>query len=327
MRRSCLWVLSLTILAAVGCGAQDILLETEKGYLFTVADVLAVPGEEAELRARLQAGDLLSAQGGYVVRFHREGQLFKAAETGGDGTAVVAFRPEAPGDYVFTAELSPNGFPGAVPEPVALRVACRPGDAPMVIVDLDKTLVAGGFQQVLIGQAEPMPGSQRVMKRLAERYTVAYLTHRPDYFGPKSKAWLRRNEYPSGPVLLSGLGGFLKGSEAFKSGVLAELQKQFRKIELGIGDKISDARAYHEHGLKAFAIVRPEDTAPTEELQELLAQLKALPDAVQVVGGWDEIESAVFDQASFPPSRMRQRIGEMLDARQAREKPQPAGGR
>ncbi len=308
----------LLALAVGGCGAQDVLLQTQKGYLFTAADAIAPPGEPVDLRVRLQAGDLLRGQRGCVVRFYRGGEFFKAAETDADGAAVVAFTPEKPGDEHFTAELSPNGFPGDPPGPVRLVLACRKPDAAMLVVDLDRTLVGSGFQQVMIGDPKPMAGSRRVMKRLAERYGVVYLTHRPDYFGPKSKAWLKKHAYPPGPLLLSDLGGFLSGSEKFKSGVLAGLRRRFHRLEMGIGDKPSDGQAYHDNGMKAFVILQPGEATRDEELEGLIAALEKLPDAVVAVTGWDQIESAVFGKASFPRSGLLGKLRKMLQARKAK---------
>lgn len=309
------------VFMAGGCGAQDALLGAEKGYLFTAYDAVCLPGEPVELRARLQAGDLLSAQSGYVVRFLRDGKIFKAAETDGDGVAAVTFTPAAAGDVRFAVEVSPNGFPDEPPSPVALLVACRAADTPLMVVDLDKTLVASGFQDVLIGEPRPMPESPRVMKRLAGRYSVVYLTHRPDYFGPKSKAWLRAHAYPAGPLLLSDIGGFLKGSEAFKSRVLAELRRRFKRIEIGVGDKVSDAKAYHDNEIKAFLIIQPDQAGSAEELRKLSESLAELPDAVQVVTGWDQVEKAVFAKASFPRSRAQQQLNKRAEALEARQPP------
>jgi len=323
MSRLAMLPLLLSWLGAGGCGAQDVLLGAERGYLFAAYDALALPGETVELRGRLQAGDLLSAQRGFVVRFVREGAIFKAAETDSHGVAAVTFTPSRAGEYRFRAELSPSGFADRPPSPAELVVACRPRDAPMMVVDLDKTLVASGFQQVLIGEPEPMPHSQRVARRLAGRYGVVYLTHRPDFFGPKSKAWLAGHGYPPGPVLLSDVGGFLAGSEEFKSGALAELCRRFKRIEIGVGDKIADAKAYHANGLKAFLIIQPDPAAGAEALRTLAQSLQELPESVQVVTGWDQVEKAVFSKASFPRSQAQAQLNRMADALPG--KPPPGG--
>ncbi|MBE3069617.1 MAG: hypothetical protein IMZ66_05205 [Planctomycetes bacterium] len=315
MRTPLLVALSVCTLAAGGCGAQQILLGTEGAYLFTVMDALALPGEDVLLRARLQAGDLLRGRAGQVVRFSRDGVLYKAGETDGDGVAAVTFTPPEPGDYRFVADVAAAGLPDEPPRPRELLIACRAADAPVVVVDLDKTIVASGFHAVLLGNPEPMPGSPEVLSRLARDRTVVFLTHRPDYFGPKSKQWLRAQGYPPGPVLLSTVGGFLKGSGTYKQDAIRSLKQRFKGIAVGIGDKVSDAQAYHDNGLKAFLIVQVPDDASADALEQLADSIKGLPDAVQVVTGWGEIEKALFDAGAYPRSAIERRLRDLAGER------------
>jgi hypothetical protein len=60
------------MLGLSGCGARQAVLGGE-GYFFRTYDVIALPGEPVDLRAKLEAGDLLSDQPGRVVRFRRDG--------------------------------------------------------------------------------------------------------------------------------------------------------------------------------------------------------------------------------------------------------------
>jgi len=318
------WLTVLFLASAAaggGCGTQRMLLGTKGSYLFTAMDALARPGEQVQLRARVQGGDLLQARAGLVVHFYRQGTLYKAAETDGDGVANVSFTPEAAGDYRFTVEVSPVGLPDEPPRPQELRVACRTEDTPIVVVDLDKTVVASGFQTVLIGDPSPMDGSVEVLRRLGKTHTIVYLTHRPDYFGPKSKAWIREKGFPPGPMLLSTLGGFLKGSGEYKSRMLREMGGRFRRIEIGIGDKISDAQAYHDNGLKAFAILPLPETDDPAELEELIDAMEGLPEAVQLVTGWDQIERALFAGGAYPRSAMVRRLQERVQALKKQAEP------
>ena len=327
MARSAAMIPLLAAAALTGCGAQSALLGTEKTYLFGAYDVLCTPGQTVALRARLQAGDFLRGRAGHVVRFRREAALYAAALTDGDGVAAVSFTPRQSGDIVFTADVAPSGLPDAPPQPARLVVACRPADAPLVVVDLDKTLVASGFQEVLLGSPAPMPDSPRVMRRIAEKHGVVYLTHRPDLFGPKSKAYLRRHGYPEGPLLLSDIRGFLQGSEAFKSGMLAELRRQFCNLQVGIGDKISDAAAYHANGIRALLIVQPDDIATAEGLAELAGQIeRGLPPEVQVVTNWRQIEQAIFEGRSFSRDEMVRHLRSLAGGRAPATAPAAAGG-
>ena len=287
-----------------GCGAEHVLLGTTSENLFVTMDAVTVPGEPVAVRARLQGGDFLSAKPGYVVRFYRDGKLFAAAETNDDGMATVTVRPTAVGDIHIRAELAAAGFDGGRPEPQELLVACRSPQTPIVVVDMDRTVVADGFYAVLVGDPAPMDQSADVLAQLGRTHTIIYLTHRPDAFSAKSKNWLKDKGYPTGPVLLSTTRGFLAGSGEFKTGMLRELGERFSRIEIGIGDKVSDAAAYHANGLKAFLIL-PMPDSPNPEPYELLAeQLAELDSAVQVVTTWQQVRAGLFEGASFPPAEM-----------------------
>lgn len=307
------------LLAMSGCGAQSMILGTEGSYLLTTADVLALRGEEIKLIARLQGGDLLTAQAGYVMRFHLDGKLFKAAQTDDEGVAQVTFTPAEQGDYRFAVDVSPAGLSSAPPGGQELLVACRLAAERIAVIDLDKTVVASGFHMVLIGDPTAMPRSAEILARLAKTHTIVYLTHRPDYFGPKSKAWLKEHDYPSGPVLLASVRGFLKGSGQYKSEMLAKMRKRFKKIKIGIGDKISDAAAYHRSGLKSFLIMQmPEgdDPAVFERQADALAELH---EDVQVVTGWDQIDKVIFQAASFPRSAIEGELRRLAAAKKRQQ--------
>ncbi len=319
MKRFLRPVLLAALTTAAGCGAQGLILGIEGSYLLTVRDAVAVPGEEVQLQARFQGGDFLRGRQGHVIRFDRGGKIYRAASTDAHGVAAVTFTPAQAGDYRFVAEVSPDGLPDDPPKPGELLVACRAADTPIAVVDLDKTVVASGFHTVLLGNPTPMARSAEVLKRLAGTHTVVFLTHRPDYFGPKSKTWLKAKGYPPGPVLLSTVGSFLKGSGAYKSEMIAALKKRFTKVEVGIGDKTSDVQAYHENGLKAFLIIQVADGAAAAGLEALADSIKDLPDAIQVVTGWDQVEEGLFGRGKYPRSAMEKKLRSLAAERKKEE--------
>lgn len=313
MKHSAWLVLAVMGLMAGGCGAQRVLLGTDSSYVFVASDALALPGETIDIQAQLRGGDFLQGSAGHPVQFYRDGDLYKVAETDNAGIATVAFTPDKADDYPFRAEVVGTGLKDDPPSPTNITVFCRSADEPIVIVDLDKTIVASGFHTVLIGTPDPMDNSQDVLKRLKNNHTIVYLTHRPDLFGIKSRKFLDDEGFPPGPLLLSSVSGFVKGSGAFKSGELAELQKRFKDIRIGIGDKISDAQAYHENGLRAFLIVQMPDSEKPEPYEDLAKDIGELDEAVQVVTGWNEIEKALFDGASYPRPAMQKRLYDLAD--------------
>jgi len=309
MRRQPIIVLTVCLLAASpGCSALRTIFGSDGGYLFEGYDCLAVPGREVEVKVRLLSGSLLRDRTDVPVRFKQAGRPLGEIRTDGEGFATVPFTPPAPGDYVVSAEVPPEGLKTGPPAPTEVLVACRAPAVPIVIVDLDKTLVASGFKTVLVGDPPPMPHSTEVMRRLARDFTVVYLSHRLDYFGPKSKAWLRRHVYPRGPVLLAGVRDFFKGSGEFKTEVLEQLRRLFKGRMIGIGDQVSDALAYRANGLEAFLIPPVEEPDNPDSLRDLARELEPLPDDVQVVTGWNEIAKAIYDGWCYPRSAFQDNL-------------------
>jgi hypothetical protein len=304
--------------AGAGCGLVETILGTESGYLFLGYDTLALPGEKVPVKVRLESGELLRDRPGVAIHFSCDKCLNRLAVTDGEGYAVLPFTPPAPGDYEVTASVFLGPMVEPPPEPVRVLVACRTADAPMAVVDLDKTLVASGFKTVLVGDPQPMPGSQEAMARLAREFTPVYLTHRLDYLGPKTKAWLQANGYPRGPVLLADVRAVFERSGTFKSAVLAGLRRRFHGRAIGIGDKVSDALAYTSNGLEAFLLLRVPPGADASVLRDMAASLARLPDSVQVVEKWDQIEQAVAGRAAYPRVRVQadlRRRADVLDGR------------
>ena len=298
-----IWQILLGMMFCLGCGVQSTILETGDHYFFTANDALVLPGQETRLQAQFRSGDFLQPQAGYCVRFYREGKLYKAALTDEAGQAAVGFQADAVGDFHFQAALAPVGLKEAPPEPAEFVVTCRSADEPMIIVDLDKTVVASGFQAVLVGGAEPMPGAAEVLGELGRDHIIVYLTHWPDLFGPKSKAWLQEHGFPPGPLLLSTLQTFVKGSGAYKTGRLEDIRARFSRVEMGIGDKISDALAYHENGMQAFLILPIPDELTPAGRDDLVEQLRPLPDTIQVVQDWSQIAAFFKEDQRYPAAR------------------------
>ena len=212
-------VLALALLASAsaGCGLVGHILGKDCLYQVNGYDVVTVPGETIQVRARIAAGDFLDDPPGVPIRFERDGRTVAQVPTDDEGYAAFAFTPDAPGDYVFTASLAPGVTPDP-PPPAQVLVTCRDAAAPLLIVDLDKTVVASGFKTVLWGEPEPMPDSQDVLARLGQDFTVVYLTFRVDYLGPKTRDWLCRHDYPCGPVLLANVRSLTGTSGTYKSG-------------------------------------------------------------------------------------------------------------
>lgn len=313
------FVLAAAVIAAWPTGARgglgDILGHAEKrlGTVILTRDVLALPGENIQLQASLRSGMGVRGVEGRHVQFHLNLERMGQLVSDGDGNVSLPWKaPAAPGDYLVRVRLKPAEQPVEEGDPVAeaqLLVAVRKPDTPLVIVDMDKTVVASGFAWVMVGKAKPMPAADLVLQRLAAGHTIVYLTHRPDFLGPTSKRWLTEYKFPLGPVLTSTMSGLMSGSGAYKTARLDAIRKSFPNVRLGIGDKISDARAYSENGLRSVLILDfdwSEDDPG--DYEDMAAELASLPDDVQVVTNWAEVSAVVFDGASHPKRQMMDRL-------------------
>lgn len=305
-------VLVMTLTAALGaltgCGLQDQMLGASGGLLFQGYDTLATPGQAVRLTASLQGGDYLKGMEGYQVGYYRMDKKIGEARTDDDGLAEIAFTPEGVGNHVVLARLEDPDVRKFAIEAVEIVVSTQEPTRPMVVVDLDHTLVASGFGDVLAGRADPMPDSDRVMERLARRRTIIYLTHRPQLFTEETKRWIRKYNYPTGALLTSTLSEFFAGSGPYKSAKIEVLKATFPKIEIGIGDKPSDAQAYAANGLKAVLIIHPDAIDTSAEAQRMATELAALPPGVEVVASWAEVEQALFEGKHFPAGPAIERV-------------------
>ena len=300
--------LLLGLLFCSGCSRINRYLGSDGDYLLKAYDVLALPGEQVQLSARLQSGTIQRDLAGRSIRILRNGWFVKTVITDDEGFGLADFTPQRPGDYIFSIEAEPAGLKSTPPEPVELLVACRASSEPMAIIDVDKTLAHTESWRFFRENPEPMAGSVDVMRRLAKDYTVVYVTHRPQQYAHHTKTWLLRHGYPTGPLLMPEVVDFARGSRRYKTKELTRLKSKFPNIRIGIGDKISDVQAYHDSALQAFLILNDEGCDDPEDYLELAQELDRLPEGVQVVRKWSQIASVIYQGQSFPKSTAQEEL-------------------
>jgi len=284
-----------------------------------LGDALIYPGETAHVGIKLGRGfgstTIKTYPGRTVVITDAARATVHEAQTDDDGRAVFERKFEKVGTYFFRAAVD-----GKVEEkdvqPALFGVYVRDKTTPIVVCDLDKTLVQSGFFQVLVGIAKPFPHAADVMHRVVneKKMTVLYLTHRSDFFDSTSKYWLREHRFPPGPLFTSDVAGLLEGSGKFKTSELARVKERFPDIRLAVGDKISDSNAYVAN--KVPSILIPDVDWEKDKAaywHERIAEMRSVDAGVTVCRGWFEIEEAIFDGKTFPPSRMIDKLREMAD--------------
>jgi hypothetical protein len=282
-----------------------VFLGAEEGIVFYAFDVLTEPNEPVELVTRLQEAKLLADIPDATVGYYLGETMIGQAKTDSTGHARFTWQPAAVGDYTLTAKLDkvPASWAEDLSklEPVSLVVSVKKRETRFVVIDLDHTVVDSSFIYVLLGSADPMPGSVDGVKKIAENYSVIYLTHRPDLLTHRSKIWLREHGYPLGVLLVSPFKQSLGGSGEFKSSMLADVRIKFPNILVGIGDKISDAQAYVENGMEAYLIpYYKHKVKDMRRMAELIREL-AGTERLQVVRNWQEIELGLFQGRKYSP--------------------------
>ena len=286
-------------------GWFDSLFGSEQTVFFFARDALALPDQQVALVATVKKR--LDGIEHVTVGFYDDvNNLVGSAETDDDGHASITWPGGQEGDYRFTARIM--DCQAARREkllslaPAEFLVAVRAKSTPIVVIDLDRTIVDSSFWQVLRDRAVPMEGSLEVSQRIARSYTIVYLTHRPDMLIHKTKAWLKAHGYPAAPLLACTMKLLVtESSAAYKKARLAGLRRVFPNTSIGIGDKLADAEAYVESGITAYLI--PHYKPDAKDMRKLASEIRKLKSdsRMQVVSNWRQIEQGIFEGQRFPP--------------------------
>lgn len=239
----------------------------------TAFDSLSAVGEPLVLRALFERRWLLLARqplAGAAVSFATDGgRPLGSAETDASGFATLRI----PVPFEATSFLAEH--PGGSRARGGVYRFDR--DDPILVCDLDLTLSDATplrFWVSPVGAVAPFEGASKVLRSLAHRFRIVYLTARRDLFLDKTREWLRLNLIPPGPILSRPWSFLPIPSERFKREALADLKGRFPRLAVGIGDRPHDARAYLAHGMKAFLLRPrgrvPEGAVPCDSWNEIL---------------------------------------------------------
>ncbi|HKS16769.1 MAG TPA: hypothetical protein VJU16_05615 [Planctomycetota bacterium] len=244
-----LWILGAAALALALLLVERLLVAPEDQL--TAEDVLALPHSKVRLTARLER---------YLIRFVDPPVRGETVEFFEGETRLGSAVTDARGFASIEIDAGPEGRR-------RLRVATRradealvvdvlPGDAPILILDLDHTLSDIGTTRFAFAANKtirPLDGAIDAAKRLAGRYRIAYLTARDHSFLGKTREWLRMQGLADGPVFLRRRRFWSQASLDHKMERLGELKKTHRLVA-GVGDLPTDAKAYLANGLAAYLI-------------------------------------------------------------------------
>jgi hypothetical protein len=134
-----------------------------------------------------------------------------------------------------------------------------PPGRPRIVVDIDDTIChrLPPWLQVcgLFWVCWPMKGAAQVLRELHCRYGIVYVTARNLWRAGETCRWLRRHGFPleeEGGIHFRWPPG--RGFRGYKKAVIARLKAAGLPLAVGLGDRRSDAEAYHAAGLRTILL-------------------------------------------------------------------------
>lgn len=266
-----LWLLGACLLAVALVLVERLLVSPEDQL--SAEDLVALPGSRIRLIARVER---------YLIRF---------VDPPVRGATVEFFEGEKP---LGTTVTDDRGFASIEVDAgpagrrrfrvqtrrseEALVVDVLPASAPILVLDIDHTITdISTFQFAFTTNrnTRALPDAIDVIRRLASRFSIIYLTARDRSFLGKTRGWFHMNNLPDGPVVLRRRRFWSQVSLDHKLERLAELKRTHR-IVAGVGDLPSDAKAYLANGAAAYLM------DPGGQLPEMERAIK--------VRSWKELE-------------------------------------
>jgi len=304
--------------------------------LLSGSDALCQPGEGATLSVKveqrgLRHKDVEGARVSASLLSEDERRPLGRVVTDEDGWAEFPVRFDEAGLYRVAVEAMVRGEDVDERGREEFLVACRRPDRVGLVLDIDDTLTASDAALLSSLAAVRDPDTVAVVRALAQRYDLLYLTARVRWTSPQTRRWLRTKGFPAAPLFVRDL----KRSRALRSGtyktqLLRQLRRRFPNILVGVGDEDSDVEAYTNNGMVAILIEEKEDESwnvkTWSHVRELLLDEDVMfadrlsgevvlagrdwefsctrqgrswrlsaPGLGPVTGGWPEVRQALFD--------------------------------
>lgn len=198
---------------------------------------------------------------GLPVKFYLglNGELLNSVLTNGDGIAKVNFLATQTGRFLIIGEIedAESSY-----RPIEIPVFVFEPTERVIVSDIDGTL--SNLPEYLIpiksADAPTFPDAPEVLNWISKCAHVIYLTNRDQFLYSATKQFLTLREFPIGPLLMNRYTEWEDfpiekdpmRAALFKRDVLLSLKDKGLTVELGLGDKNSDAWAYTNSGVESF---------------------------------------------------------------------------
>lgn len=223
-------------------------------------DRVVVQGSRAVLEAKFQYGRLFKDLEDepvevFLDRCGAKAERLRRVKTDGDGWATLELPSHAPGVYEITWRVLGDATT------VSSRLWVVGTDTRLAVFDIDGTLTTSdtqtmraSFEDIFLGRETPYtpklyPGAIDLVDAYTHHGVVpVYLSGRPYWLGPHTRAWMRQAGVPEGPVLLTRHHREVLPMEqavsVFKRRALEELMTAGLHIVAAHGNAHTDVYAY-----------------------------------------------------------------------------------
>ncbi len=243
---------ALLLLAAAGCGRP----------ILSVDDAVLIAGQPVRLVAYLEREPMFGVRNGVentTLAFRLDGTEAGSARTGSNGEAEIRVTLPSPDLRTFEARATVDGRelrgPGRIFDWRVPRV--------IVVADIDETLADTAYDDLLFEERDtetrPLRGAVEAMREISRHGHIVYLTIRPRFLLEPTREWLRKYDFPPGPVITSVRLRDLVRQTEYKRRRLADLRQMAPNLLVGIGDTDVDAEAYGANRMLTLILHRDRD--------------------------------------------------------------------
>lgn len=228
--------------------------------ILSADDAIVAPGEKAKLVAYVEREAPLGLRKDIEdvpVTFFVEDQEVGRAKAGDRGRATVRCRLPVLEASHFTAkatvlgqELETSG-----------RIFSWRDDRVIIAVDIDGTISDTEFKELIFkkkdNDSDPIKASQKTLVQMAADYQIMYFTARPRLVMETTRSWLKKHEYPDGPIVMApSIRQMMRPSE-YKRRTLAAIRDDWPNLLIGIGNRRIDAAAYGANKMLVLIVADP----------------------------------------------------------------------
>lgn len=239
-----------------------------KSCLITAYDAY-IPSEakSIKIRAKLESVGVLNINPdveGERLTFYIDSERIGAAATDSNGFAELEFKPGKRVNSALTVKLE-GSDDYIAKDDISLIYAIDP-KKPTIISDIDWTVSETDKSALILKDVDdesvPLKDAPSVLNELHAHYNIVFVTGREDALLHKTRAWLKRWEFPDLPVFYADFGQtpyFFQ--DDYKKEAVALIKSEIKNVTIGIGDMDHDAKAYLNSALKAI-IIRADGDVP-----------------------------------------------------------------